>query len=868
MIVPDSVKINMGGKHYGDPADYKIFKFGFYYKPSKTAKAYIEISGPQEVGTKVAFVYHAPSGVKNVNVSYAAKVLADATDYHEQPKDAIPSAKKAAYAETLKPGVTYQMWSDVAKAPSPDHSATFHGDGSVLLASSGVSVPLSAESAPDVTLLKGGVVLDQYGTTVVKPGVIPDTYHVLGSEAKTPAELQAALAQMEAAYADKAAIAHIASGLVGADKQPAYSFFSAHNPQADWHGQRDAIMGLLRDLLQVPKNKPGTETAGPAEVKFLKGLPPGIASAKDVFTWTDQGYATPATFAAYGHPSTLSYQTATALNDAIKEISEQFGGGKVVGTHPSALYKDQKVAWLKSWQAGNMAAVFALDAAGGKVSPAHPGAPDNASTHTISWAPWDVSQVPASQQVPGDWSAGGVLPTKAEVDNYLIKAGLQHAAFLSLTQRREWVQAHQAHDQFTVDKLSKYATAAFLDGTQPKTEPPVFTENLAPAQPWDAYLGEKTPAGQWPGTVLENFVTGHKAELGSFLDQAAAQIYGYNTGFENLPSYYKEQVQTAAVQAYLDDLAAKEAAEKLKPKYTLADPGTAQDQFGRQYEWITGTPAQLARRTAVAQLARLWGFRTPQVTQAALGDGTAGAVAPLLDHNGTLATLNHQGISLATGKELGDIAREHVLDYALANPGSTPGSYLRTADGGIVGTGKAGALSDLNWAGADPASMNAVTTQPVSLIFGAIAQGWLTQEQADRAYLAAVKTSRRMSSLPDARLAQSLAAAGLDQHSIAQLTDRKNALPDQIQALWDTAYATAGWTPPEVPVVKLTRGLHSGFSPEHLDHVAAAKSFGVPAFFDEPGLADGHVLVWTELDPKGQRLIRGRLRFARSPRTR
>ena len=93
-VVPDSVKINMGGKHYGDPADFKIFKFGFYYKPSKAAKAYIEISGPQEGGTKVAFVYHAPSGTKKVNATYAAKVLADATDYHAQPKGAAPSAPR------------------------------------------------------------------------------------------------------------------------------------------------------------------------------------------------------------------------------------------------------------------------------------------------------------------------------------------------------------------------------------------------------------------------------------------------------------------------------------------------------------------------------------------------------------------------------------------------------------------------------------------------------------------------------------------------------------------------------------------------------------------------------------------------------
>ena len=421
-------------------------------------------------------------------------MLQDATEYHAQPKAATITAKKAAYAETLKPGVTYQLWSDVVHAPSVQHTFVLHEDGSGLLNGPTGGVPLSAESAPEAGLLKGGGLLDSYGTTVVKPGVVPDKYHVFGTEGQTAQDLKILLDQLQAAYTDKAAITQLVQAEWSSQEQQklALSFFDAKVPESTWLGQRDAIMGLLRELLQVPKNKPGSETAAPAEVKFLKGLPPGIASAKDVFTWTDQGYATPASHVI--DPKMLLYQNATELGAAIKDISAQFGGGKVVGTHPSALYKDAKADWLKAWQAGDMAKVFAYDAAGGKVSPAHPGAPENASTHHISWAPWDVSQVPASQVVEGTWSPEGVLPTQAEVSNYLIKAGLQHAAFLTVKQRREWMQAHRAHDQFTVDKLTKQAAEAFISGDQPKTEPPVFTENLAPAQPWDAYLDEKTPA--------------------------------------------------------------------------------------------------------------------------------------------------------------------------------------------------------------------------------------------------------------------------------------------------------------------------------------------------------------------------------------
>ena len=180
------------------------------------------------------------------------------------------------------------------------------------------------------------------------------------------------------------------------------------------------------------------------------------------------------------------------------------------------------------------------------------------------------------------------------------------------------------------------------------------------------------------------------------------------------------------------------------------------------------------------------------------------------------------------------------------------------SDGGVVGADKSSALSDLAWAGASQAGMSAATVQPVSQLFDAITSGSLGQDQADAAYVAAVRAARRMSALSDARVQSALASAGLDEHSIGQLIARKNALPDTIGALWGGVYVQQGWTPPEVPVAKISRGLHSGFSePEFLDHVAAAKSFGVPAFFNEPGLANGSVLVWTELDPQGQRLVRG-----------
>lgn len=860
LITPDAVKLQVfaDGQY-----QYKVFKHGFYYKPSKQAKAYLEI-GPPPPGSSVSatYTYHAPSGSKTVNANYAGKVLQDATDYYPQPKAAAPGTLKVTHATVSKPG-TYQMWSDITKAPSSEHTADLHEDGSVLLHNpAGSSYPVSAESEPEKSLLKGGVLLDQYGTSMVKPGMPTEAYHVFGSEAKTPEQVKDLLNQFEHASGLGGYSKLMASTFPGDLADRAVQFFGDKAAADSWQGQRDAVMALLRELLQVP----GQPAGAVAEPVFLKSLPPGIQSAKDVFTWTDQGYAAPAEdiLAASYQMSNLHYLNASELSDMIKQVSAQFGGGKVVGTHISSLTKDQKAAWLKAWLAGDMTKVFALDAAGGKVSPAHPGAPKNEATHHITWAPWDPSQIPASQAIEGDWSPEGVLSPKAEVDNYLIKAGLQHAEWLTAKQRREWMTAHRAHDQLTVDKLSKQAADAFSSGKQPQTEPPKWTDNLVPAKPYDAYLDEKTPANDWPSEAVSAFVADHKADISPFVKPAAGEYgAGYASGSYTVDEllapgfYYHNYVKKGAIQRYLDDLAAKEAAEKLKPRYNLAQPDVAEDQFGRQYQWITGSPADLARRVAVTQLARLWGFRTPQASQVLLEDGTVGAIVPLLQPEGTLAFLP-AGIAGLTNRELGDVASEHVLDYALANPASTPGSYLRMADGSIIGTGKPLALVGLHWDGTDPAGMNSESVQPVSLIFAAIGDGTLSQDQADAAYLAAVRTARRMSALPDARLQALLGSTIHSADIITKLTDRKNELPAVIQGMWDGVYAARGWTPPPVPVSKITRGLHSGFSePEFMDHVAAAKSFGVPAFFNEPGLASGNIHVWTELDPEGSRLVRG-----------
>ena len=191
-----------------------------------------------------------------------------------------------------------------------------------------------------------------------------------------------------------------------------------------------------------------------------------------------------------------------------------------------------------------------------------------------------------------------------------------------------------------MDKLSKQAAEAFSSGAEPKTEPPAWTENLGPAKPYDAFLDEKTPAQQWPASALEAFLDEHKDELGPFVQQAASS-YGYGSGYSvddsaEVPGDYAggSGPEASLSSSTWTTWPPRRRRRSSSPGITLAEPGIAEDQFGRRYQWITGTPAQLASRSAVASLARAWGFRTPQVSLVSLEDGYCGSGRPAAQARG------------------------------------------------------------------------------------------------------------------------------------------------------------------------------------------------------------------------------------------
>lgn len=843
-VQPNSVEL--GGK---------VYKHGFYYNPK--GKAYLEIK-PSASGayyyshSKADYIWHQVNGTTKELTHYGAQTkLEQNTEYHAEPKPVIPAAGAAkvlpTHATVAQPGA-YPLFSTTEKLGVSKSEVTIHADGSgsYYKHEAGTTSPLNQQTLD--ALIMGGTLVDKYGNSVVKPGVEPQTYHLFGLEGKDKAALQEFKTQLEQATQGGGEWTTLVMNFFGgkdtylAHKDQLQAFFNDKLGAITGQAQRQALIALVNELLTVPANA----GAAFAEPKFLKSVPAGIGTSKKVFEWTEQGYAKP--YSGVIPKNWALTADSTQLSDKIKAISAEFGGGQVVGTHLSGLTKPEKQAWLDAWKTGNMTQVFNLDAKAGKVSPVHPGAPKNTDTHKIHWSPWDPAQVPATKEIEGTWSSVNVQPTKAEVDNYLIKAGLQHAAYLTLAQRRQWMKAHRQHDQETVDTLSRQAHDAFTNGEQAKSEPPAWTENVQPAKSYTVSLEDNAPAAEWTYEARGDFVKEHKETLLPFAQQVAAE-----NGISVESTLENQYLQAGIIQKYLDDKAAKELAEKLRPKYELAktdpgEPAQVTDQYGHKYLWHTGTEKEMATRVAVYDLARAWGIKSPRAQLVKLeADGTPGVVTDLVTPtDGTLAHLPG-GISSLSEKELADLAREHLFDHVVGNPSSTPGEYARVA-GGITGTGKDGAFTAfLTWSGLDAKTMNQVTVQPVSLLTKAIADGQLSKAQADAAYIAAIRAARRMAQTKESRLAAILNTAGLPMNTQLEVFQRVGTLADDAQKFWDQVYATKGWAPPEVPVNKLPLGLYSGFSePGLIDHVMAAKAAGVPAFFAGPHLEDANFLVWTE----------------------
>lgn len=916
-VTPDSIYMQELGKQ---------FKTGFYYKPK--GKAYIQVNASPEGwytysqaykygdSAKAKFLWHATDGsVKEISPAAAAKHLQTADEYHAVAKDVHvepPKIKSLSYATVAKQGKTYGMFSEMDKAPSKDTNWEIKPDGSNLLTGPSGQTPLT-EGSEDI-VLKGGVLLDPHGNSVVKPGIVPEKYHLFGVPV-SPEAMQALSDEMNKTYGApggenlKQWLKIIGDYVPGATKSGTtpYSLLKSYllDKEANTgNKQRDAVHGLVREMLLVPHTKEGELSEhGEEQASYLKALPPGINSSKDVFHWTDQGYAQPlgpaVTDLMPGNAiKPWSSYTSPELADKIKSISTEHGDGKVVGTHVSSLSKEDRQQWLEAWRKGDMQKVFALDAKSGKVSPAHPGAPENTGTHQISWSPWNASEIPAGKPVPGEWSDyQKVTLPKAEINNYVIKAGLQNAEQLSDQQKRQWVVSHRDGNQEIVDHLSRTAAQRSAAGYAPQSEPPSFTDDLQPAKSYDTYVEDKNPATSWSAQALKDYIGDHWEDHGLAEHDSSGEGKQYN-----LDSSYASR-QT--IQHYLDAQHQKYVEEQSKPVWSLTPgqwniastnpimPVTRTIPLtGEQAQWFF-KPAPKPFRAEVehmaGQLGNLWGFKTPK-SELMDFNGHYGQAQQKLDNVGDMTFGQQLGFydrpsidwSQMTQRQVSDIGREHLLDWALANDDDRASNLLRTPEGGIVGIDKGRAYRNLgfhqhggdsyakgDWQGLDGgkgADSNAalISTQ----MFDAMRDHSIGKDVADKAFIDTMQRAQKMQRLPDDRMREVLLdgiknrpglSSDADRQAFAQLAiDRKNGLADDMQHLWGKVYKDAGWTLPEVPESKLPEGaggarLYSGFSdPEFTDAVKASKSYGTPAFFGGTDLQNGNFLVWHEYAGSGK----------------
>jgi hypothetical protein len=863
-VTPNATVLSVGAYPV---TSWKAVKYGHWYKPK--GGAHVEIYPTP--GGQAAKYWYANGSSKDISATKAGAYLnGDFTEHFEQAKAGSLKAKPAVtgdlkYASAAGPGHwLFFTGEGGAETPKP---ATIHPDGSMTVSPSQQEGPALAKSYTE-----SGWVTDQFGNSVLTPGAGLHSAHVFGKFVGDTGKLSLLLKKLQESDlgTTEGVDLHNVLGFemldsTGNSTQPAMFMLAfLENAQvATYPEEKSAIAGLLQEMISAQQGfNPGSAGGEPV---FLKGLPAGIHHPQDIFDFGTSGYAKPY---GLGLAPMTEWGTVAEMKAQVKGVSLQFGGGKVVGTHTSSMGLGPLQAWIKAWKSGDMAKVFELDAAGGKVSPVHPGAPKNVATHKIIWAPYGEGQLPAGQPPLGNWSAKGVAMPQAEVDNYLIGAGLQHAEFLSWENKRAWVNAHRDGEWYAVNKLTKQADESWLAHDQPQTPTPKWTENIAPAKAYSAHLEDKVPAGDWPVSALNEFVIDHGDDPDV---KAAAEDYnsdqGYGAGSETWKGGYT--FKKAVVQRYLNELAAKEALELAKPRFNLITapgehPASVSDQFGRDYSFREG---EYLSEPAVSALASAWGFKMPRSQQAELEDGTPGLVTDKPDVTGPLAGKSIAGL---TPKQVAGVAKEHVLDWVLASPFGHAGNLLLTSDGGVISAFKPEATEHLGWdglAGNDEADEHAKLA--ITQVFDAIRSHEMPQPVADEAATAAIKTARRMAQMQDYRLAGYLIAArgetpetasSATKELVGALVTRKATLGEDIEDLWHRVYEDAGWKPPEIPKEALPYGLHSGFSePSYFDHVMAAKSFGAPAFFAGTDLDEAHFVTWTELSGEN-RLIRGESR--------
>lgn len=637
--------------------------------------------------------------------------------------------------------------------------------------------------------------------------------------------------------------------------------------------------------------------------------------ASKFFNWTAEGEAQMP--AALVNAPQAYYTPAAETNAYINSVSDLFGGKSVM--MPVTLDKYDKAQWIMAFQQGDFQKMYQLEVAEaankGKVHPEgynHPGYPGNSETHKIVWGAAVSGETVTGKEVPGEWSDVPVDSWSApEIDNYLIAAHMQNPTYLSLSEKRQWVQGHKnTHNKKDVDTLSVQAMNRKEAGNAPLSEPPVWADDIVPAKVYDSLFDDtKFPTSQqwsmsghgvataWAKDNLES-----NPEFKQQVHDYFKAQYGYSDDdLKDLdPSTESSYAITSVVGSYFDGKKAEYEAELLKPVYTKVkklggshDVFLMKDQFDRQYVWKPSPPGGEWRsetELGALKLAKKFGFHAP-VAQTMELNGEHGLMQSFIPNNGTTAMIGQDWNKLSS-KQLGEMSQEHVLDWILDNDDTHSDNLLLGPNDNIASVDKGRAFKAYGiWRGLDLGTSpgtgpNTNAQVAYQQMYAKAASGEIPQEKMDQAYFAAMKAANRIQKTSDADVealvreatknrtkwakdayysnpewAQEPAPANQDE-LVASVLERKSIMPEEIKEMWQQIYAKAGWELPQKPDKALGENQNSGWDePDVVDSAKAAKVWGSAALHSSSSVVNGHSLLWTEKTQDGNDQVLGTLKL-------
>lgn len=784
------------------------------------------------------------------------------------PLDAAKGPTQAETAPTvahgLKAGTYYTKQFDSDFDPATSGKLEIMDDGSGVAQVGDSKLTLTPQQVLDSA--KYGTMMDEFGNSVIIPGTNPEMVHLFGStkgfDAKKLDTFRATLVDGKVGIltAMKANAGKLNTGFLLAYGK---KYFPG-DPEANKKG----LIKAIDDALAAKSNKQ-------ADKPSVAGLSDPV---KYLFEQDQYGYfQKPEIFQKYSADD-IHYMSTSEGNKIYRQISESVGG-KVM-SNPGKMTKYAKYDWYNAFQSGDFSQMYALEkSAGMYMHPEHPGAPANKDTNKITWGAAVKGELPAGKIPEGEWTYDAYSMSDEEIDNYLIAANMAYPTHLSNSDKKYWVKYHMTGKSNGTDKLSlKAKSHAESYPNSPYSKTPVWTDGVKAKKYYDDYIDEGTPVSSWSGKALEQYVKDHP-------EIVPAKKKGMD------PYYLSKEIQNS-VDTFKAEKAAKEAAEyaeKMKPKFQKV-PGQGvsgghheamvlQDQFGQKWVYKPRTDDQIFLadvEQAAHDLAQIWGYKTAKsfITEF---DDRKGHVQQMFDAE---KDLNGVSMSDLTTSQVQDLAKEHLLDWALDNDDSWGANLLMLKNGSIVGIDKGRAFVGVgHWNGLSGDSSAHVHMPLVYTdMYNAIASKKISQDDANAAYFAVMKQARKMEKLSDERMAEILEEGFKNRKNwtvgggptskegaIKAAIERKNSLVSDMEGLWSKVFERAGYEKPEAPKGVISnpddQDIHLGITPAVIQQAKDNGSYGASAFFAGPEIEDAHLLLYHTKTKSGIDQLNGEMKI-------